>query len=128
MSIEKGYEGGYRETWRNDGFVNTLASADGGNATRQKHLIAQPGGPSPLRTLTVTEWERLSGFPDGWTDTMSMSERFAACGDTFHVGTSEWLGRRLLAVHQGLDAHPTLFADQRDRTPVEVGDQLALFA
>lgn len=116
--------GGY-ETWVPAEHSNTLTGFDGGLADRQTHLLLQDGR---LRTLTLTEWERLSGFPDGWTDTLAQSERFATLGDCFHVGTAEWLGRRLLAVHEGLAAHPTLFADLAEHSPAAVGDQLALFA
>lgn len=127
VSIDLGYEGGYRETWVNDGRMNTLASADGGNATRQKHLLFQHGR---LRTLTPVEWERASGFPDGWTDNMPHTERMKAMGDTFHVGTAQWLGERLVAVNDSLAAHPRIFdapAQERAEVAAEVGGQLALF-
>lgn len=89
----------YRETWYTDGRCNTLASSDGGGPLRQKHLVAQHGG---LRTLTPLEWERLQGFPDNWTAMIPRSARFNALGDAIHVGTSQWLGRRLLSVHESL--------------------------
>lgn len=115
--------GGY-ETWVPAEKANTLTGFDGGLADRQTHLLLQDGR---LRTLTPLEWERLSGFPDGHTDLLSESERFATLGDCFHVGTAEWLGARLMAVHQGLTAHPSLFADLADHAPAAIGDQLALF-
>lgn len=90
--------GGY-ETWVNSPFANTLTGFDGGLATRQTHLIAQNGR---LRTLTLTEWERLMGFPDGWTASMSDSARFSALGDAIHTGTAEWLGHRIVAVHNAI--------------------------
>lgn len=130
VSIDNGYAGGYRETWVNDGAANVLTCYDGGNALRQKHLIAQGGR---LRTLTLTEWERLSGFPDGWTEGLTLAERYGTLGDTFHVGTAEWLGRRIMDVHAALAAHPRLFDTPppapvvRDAQPFEVQGQLALF-
>ncbi len=84
-------------------FANTLTGFDGGGATRQTHLVMQDGR---LRTLTLTEWERLSGFPDGWTDTMPDSERYAALGDCFHVDTAEWLGHQLRTVHESVPMLP----------------------
>lgn len=93
-------KGGY-ETWVSDGDGNTLTGFDGGGATRQTHLIAQHGR---LRTLTLTEWERLQGFSDGWTDGIPDSARFTALGNAMHVGMATWLGRRLTAVHEGMVA------------------------
>ncbi len=95
-------EGGY-ETWVPAEFFNTLTGFDAGNAARQTHLLMQDGR---LRTLTPVEWERLSGFPDGWTDTMPDSERMAALGDCFHVDTAEWLGRQLRTVHESVPMLP----------------------
>ena len=80
-----------------DGLANTLTGFDGGGPARQTHLIAQN---DRLRTLTLTEWERLQGFADGWTDGIPDSARYTAIGNAMHVGMAEWLGRRLVAVHQ----------------------------
>ena len=90
--------GGY-ETWVPATHANTLAGFDGGLPTRQTHLIAQHGG---LRTLTHTEWERLQGFPDGWTASMTSSQRWTALGNAVHTGTAAWLARRLTAVHMAV--------------------------
>ena len=73
-----------------------MAGFDGGGAARQTHLIAQGGR---LRTLTLTEWERLQGFPDGWTEGLPDSARFTALGNAMHVGMAEWLGRRIYMAH-----------------------------
>jgi len=87
-------KGGY-ETWKPDGDANTLTGFDGGGPLRQTHLIAQGGG---LRTLTLTEWERLQGFPDGWTQDAPDSARYTQLGNAVAVPMGEWLGRRLMAV------------------------------
>ena len=79
-----------------DGLANTLTGFDGGLATRQTHLIAQAGR---LRTLTLTEWERLQGFPDRWTEGISDSARYTALGNAMHVGMAHWLGTRLMKEH-----------------------------
>ncbi len=80
-------------------FTNTLTGFDGGLPTRQTHLIVQGDG---VRTFTATEWERLQGFPDGWTSTMTASERWSAIGDSMNVRLAEWLGRRLTAADAAL--------------------------
>lgn len=93
-----------------DGTANTLTGFDGGGPARQTHLIAQGGG---VRTLTLTEWERLQGFPDGWTEGIQPGDvrrkkvliragRYTMIGNAIHTGTAEWLGRRLLDVHNSL--------------------------
>jgi DNA (cytosine-5)-methyltransferase 1 len=87
-------EGGYA-TWLNDGEGNTLTGFDSGT-TRQTHLVAQAGR---LRVLTLTEWERLQGFPDDWTAGVPDGARFEQLGNAVHVGTAQWLADRLVAVH-----------------------------
>lgn len=90
-------KGGY-ETWiRNDSFYNVLTAFDAGLATRQTHLVRQNGR---LRTLTPIEWERLQGFPDGWTDGMPDSERLNSLGDAIHTGTALWAARRIEAMSE----------------------------
>lgn len=79
-----------------DGNANTLTGFDNGNALRQTHLIAQHGR---VRTFSLTEWERLQGFPDGWTEGIPESARYTALGNAMHVGMADWLARRLLRVH-----------------------------
>lgn len=77
-----------------------MTSFDGGNAARQKHLIYQHGR---LRTTTLTEWERLLGFPDGWTTpARTEGERFKQLGNAVHTSVPEWLGQRLVDVHDRL--------------------------
>lgn len=96
MNINEGFEGGYRETWVNDGRANALTGHDGGNAARQKHLIYQ----GRLRTATLTEWERLQGFEDGWTlPARTDGERFKQLGNAVHTSMSHWVGAGLVDVH-----------------------------
>jgi DNA (cytosine-5)-methyltransferase 1 len=83
---------GHYETWVPAEHGNTLTGFDGGGPLRQTHLVAQSGR---LRTLTLTEWERLQGFPDGWTAGMPDSSRYQAIGNAIHTGTAAWLARRL---------------------------------
>jgi site-specific DNA-cytosine methylase len=80
-------------------FSNTLTGFDGGAATRQTHLILQNNA---LRTLSITEWERLQGFEDGWTSAIPKSHRYQVLGDAMNVDQAEWLGRRLVAADAAL--------------------------
>lgn len=71
-------------------------------------LMASTGGEGhgvisgPLfRRLTVTEWERLQGFPDGYTAIgRGDSLRRKALGNSFAVPVIRWVGRRLKAIHE----------------------------
>jgi DNA (cytosine-5)-methyltransferase 1 len=97
--------GGY-ETWvplEASQSGNTLTGFDGGGATRQTHLLQQGG---KIRTLSLLEWERLSGVPDGWTDNIPTSARYEALGNIAHPAMTEWLGRRLVAVDKALPLLP----------------------
>jgi len=87
-------------------FANVLTGNDGGLPTRQTHLMLQNGR---IRTFNHLEWERLQGFPDGWTDTMPNSARFKALGNAMHTGTSYWLARRLLLVNNAIPYHGERF-------------------
>lgn len=73
-----------------------MTGFDFGGPLRQTHLLAQNGR---LRTLTLTEWERLQGFPDDWTAGIPDSARGTALGNAMQVGMASWLTRRLIDVH-----------------------------
>jgi DNA (cytosine-5)-methyltransferase 1 len=48
-----------------------------------------------VRRLTPTECERLQGFPDGWTDEQSDTQRYKQMGNAVTVNVIEWIGSRL---------------------------------
>lgn len=93
---QKKIELGGWESWLRDDKGNTLTCFDIGEGFgRQTHVLADDGR---LRVLTITEWERLCGFPDGWTEGIPVGARFKALGNCVHVGTGEWVASRLAAV------------------------------
>lgn len=49
-----------------------------------------------VRRLTPTECERLQGFPDGWTDGQSDTQRYKQLGNAVAVPVVEWIGRRIM--------------------------------
>jgi DNA (cytosine-5)-methyltransferase 1 len=62
-------------------------------------------GDGSVRRLTPLEFERLQGFPDGWTDIpyrgkphASDSARYKALGNSMAVPVMRWLGRRIKEV------------------------------
>ena len=54
--------------------------------------------------LTPTECERLQGFPDGWTEGQADTHRYKQLGNSVAVPVFEWVGRRLVAIDQLLQA------------------------
>lgn len=51
--------------------------------------------PMRVRRLTPTECERLQGFPNGWTDEQSDTQRYKQMGNAVTVNVIEWIGSRL---------------------------------
>lgn len=49
-----------------------------------------------VRRLTPVECERLQGFPDGWTDGQSDTQRYKQLGNAVAVPVAEWIGKRIL--------------------------------
>lgn len=102
--------------WAEGGIAPTLTSSKeivclgslypGGQAGR----VFSPEGLSPtifpqvricrdtgqLRRFTPTECERLQGFPDGWTEGVSDTQRYKQLGNAVTVLVIEAIGRRLL--------------------------------
>ena len=62
-----------------DGISPTLNTAQGGN--RQPFISDD----WKIRRLTPTECERLQGFPDGWTDGVSDTQRYKCLGNAVTV-------------------------------------------
>lgn len=48
-----------------------------------------------IRRLTPVECERLQGFPDGWTDCLSDTQRYKTLGNAVTVNVIEWIGKRI---------------------------------
>lgn len=51
-----------------------------------------------IRRLTPIECERLQGFPDGWTQGLSDTQRYKCMGNAVTVNVVEAIGRRMLGV------------------------------
>ena len=48
-----------------------------------------------VRRLTPLECERLQGFPDGWTEGESDTQRYKMMGNAVTVNVAEWIGKRI---------------------------------
>ena len=64
----------------------TLDSGAGANAVANT---------STVRRLTPVECERLQGFPDGWTECVSDSQRYKQMGNAVTVNVIAWIGGKL---------------------------------
>jgi site-specific DNA-cytosine methylase len=71
----------------------TLNGTNAGDSSDSKPVIALPYA---VRRLTPLEWERLQGFPDGWTAGFSDSTRYRMLGNAFPPPMAGWVARRLL--------------------------------
>lgn len=49
-----------------------------------------------VRRLTPIECERLQGFPDGWTEGQSDSQRYKQMGNAVTVNVIEWIGKQIM--------------------------------
>jgi len=56
----------------------------------------KPQSARNIRRLTPTECERLQGFPDGWTEGISDTQRYKCLGNAVTVNVIEAIGVRLL--------------------------------
>ncbi len=54
-----------------------------------------------IRRLTPTECERLQGFPDGFTEGHSDTQRYRMIGNAVAVPVAEWIGRRIMESETG---------------------------
>lgn len=54
-----------------------------------------------VRRMTPTEFERLQGFPDGWTAGQSDTQRYKQLGNAVSVPVAEWIGKRIMEKEYG---------------------------
>ena len=83
---------------------NRIYNPEGGLSTT---LASQAGGLGPktglyqiedmkIRRLTPTECERLQGFPDGWTEGVSDTQRYKTLGNAVTVNVIRHIAEKLL--------------------------------
>ena len=66
---------------RKDGLANTVTSEQ----SKEQLLKVKEPEPTRIRRLTPIECERLQGFPDGWTDGLSDTQRYKTLGNAITV-------------------------------------------
>lgn len=72
--------------------INTL-QARMGTGGNNMPMVAT----SIVRRLTPVECERLQGFPDGWTEGQSITNRYKQMGNAVTVNVAEWVFGRVSA-------------------------------
>ncbi|MFP7253871.1 DNA (cytosine-5-)-methyltransferase [Terribacillus goriensis] len=70
-----------------------------GTVNRSTHVVEDPQT-KRLRILTPVECERLNGFPDGWTDSMTDRMRYFCMGNALVVGLIERMGKRIMEIEK----------------------------
>jgi len=77
------------------GISPTLNTMQGG---RRQPFIQNPNVNS-IRRLTPTECERLQGFPDGWTEGISDTQRYKCLGNAVTTNVITEIGRKLCQIN-----------------------------
>lgn len=72
------------------GLSPTINTMQGGN--RQPFITEG----TRIRKLTPTECERLQGFPDGWTEGLSDTQRYKCLGNAVTVNVIKYLSKKLM--------------------------------
>lgn len=65
--------------------MNTLTQGD-------RHAV---GTESIVRRLTPLECERLQGFPDNWTESQPLTQRYKQMGNAVTVNVAKWIFERI---------------------------------
>ena len=69
----------------------------GNSSTKERHTPrTQVKQGARIRRLTPLECERLQGFPDGWTEGISDTQRYKCCGNAVTVNVVREIVKRLL--------------------------------
>lgn len=70
-----------------------------GTVNRSSHVVEDPET-KRLRFLTPVECERMNGFPDNWTNSMSDRMRYFCMGNALVVGLIKRMGERTIEIEQ----------------------------
>ena len=85
----------YKKCCGADGGVGILAKNDGTIYCMDTANAQAIEFKSRIRKLTPMECERLQGFPDGWTDGQSDTQRYKQCGNAVSVPVTEAIFRSI---------------------------------
>jgi DNA (cytosine-5)-methyltransferase 1 len=71
-------------------------TGDTHNKAKRQNSLSQHKPHSVIRRLTPTECERLQGFPDGWTEGISDTQRYKTLGNAVTVNVIEDIFTKIL--------------------------------
>jgi len=83
----------YNNKIREDGISGTITQHCSRSARKNGMKVVENN--SSIRRLTPTECERLQGFPDGWTDGQSDTQRYKQLGNAVSVPVVKAVMERL---------------------------------
>jgi len=83
----------YNNKIREDGTCGTITQHCSRSAPKNGMKVVAN---SSIRRLTPTECERLQGFPDGWTEGQSDTQRYKQLGNAVSVPVVKAVGERLI--------------------------------
>jgi len=98
-TLRTNYSGGYsNETYilgRKESYAIDSSYGKGTNTLDKgrRQMVLQ----GKIRRLTPTECERLQGFPDGWTEGLSDTQRYKCLGNAVTTKVVEAIGKALVA-------------------------------
>jgi len=79
-----------------DDIMQTVISRWGTGGGNVPIIVREDNQEILVRRLTPMECERLQGFPDGWTEGQSDSQRYKQMGNAVAVPVVSWIVDRLL--------------------------------
>ena len=81
-----------QRVYATDGISSTLAGNAGGLGGKTGLYQIEK---TMIRRLTPTECERLQGFPDGWTEGVSDTQRYKCLGNAVTTNVVTWIGNQI---------------------------------
>lgn len=89
--------------WHNHQQDGSIRMQEDGTAPTVSRQWGTGGNNVPfvgVRRLMPIECERLQGFPDGWTDGQSDTQRYKQLGNAVAVPVAEWIAKRIVKASQ----------------------------
>ncbi len=77
------------------GEANTISTGEGGGNQSTQNFVV---GAQRIRRLTPTECERLQGFPDGWTEGISDTQRYKCLGNAVTVNVVQAIVEKMITI------------------------------